>query len=346
MPRSGSLPAGSTHYRRRRPVIALPHSPWFAPLLAAALSAAALVAAGAPPRPFAAGPPDRPIVARPAGCPRRRARDLGGVSPGRVAVSRHRSPVGRSGSSAWAAVTAVSVADDWIGVRPPVRLAVHALAALAVASALLRTDAAEGFSLPLVLAVAGHRVRHRVVRQSVQLHGRQRRARGGDGDLRVRRFRRGPHCAREFRADACFALVAATSVFLVVNLPPARTFMGDGGSVGLGFLAAVFGFSGIRAGTWPAWFPLLVFLPFVADATVTVLRRLARGDHLVRSTPDALLSTVAPDGARAPRHLAVLRRSDRRHVDLGIVHAGGRAGRGLVGACRVGRRDRRSFCRH
>jgi UDP-N-acetylmuramyl pentapeptide phosphotransferase/UDP-N-acetylglucosamine-1-phosphate transferase len=82
------------------------------------------------------------------------------------------------------------------------------------------------------------------------------------------------------RADACFALVAATSVFLAVNLPPARVFMGDGGSIGLGFLAAVFGLAGIHAGIWPAWFPLLVFLPFVADATLTVLRRLARGDHL------------------------------------------------------------------
>ena len=49
--------------------------------------------------------------------------------------------------------------------------------------------------------------------------------------------------------------------------------MGDGGSVGLGFLAAAFGYAGIRAEIWPAWFPLLVFLPFVADATVTVLRR-------------------------------------------------------------------------
>ena len=32
-------------------------------------------------------------------------------------------------------------------------------------------------------------------------------------------------------ADVYFALAAATLAFLVVNLPPARTFMGDGGSV-------------------------------------------------------------------------------------------------------------------
>jgi UDP-N-acetylmuramyl pentapeptide phosphotransferase/UDP-N-acetylglucosamine-1-phosphate transferase len=81
-------------------------------------------------------------------------------------------------------------------------------------------------------------------------------------------------------ADVFLALAAATLVFLRVNLPPARTFMGDGGSVGLGFLAAAFGFYGIRAEMWPSWFPLLVFLPFAADATTTVVRRIARGDHL------------------------------------------------------------------
>jgi UDP-N-acetylmuramyl pentapeptide phosphotransferase/UDP-N-acetylglucosamine-1-phosphate transferase len=56
--------------------------------------------------------------------------------------------------------------------------------------------------------------------------------------------------------------------------------MGDGGSVPLGFLAAVFGLSGIEAGTWPPWFPILVFLPFVADATVTVIRRIIGGKHM------------------------------------------------------------------
>ena len=81
-------------------------------------------------------------------------------------------------------------------------------------------------------------------------------------------------------ADALFALVSATLVFFVVNRPPAKTFMGDCGSVGLGFLAGAFGYGGIRAGMWPPWFPLLVFLPFVADATMTMLRRIARGDHL------------------------------------------------------------------
>lgn len=69
------------------------------------------------------------------------------------------------------------------------------------------------------------------------------------------------------------ALAAATIPFLAVNRPPARMFLGDVGAVPLGFLAAAFGIGGIAAGTWPLWFPVLVFLPFVADATATLARR-------------------------------------------------------------------------
>lgn len=73
------------------------------------------------------------------------------------------------------------------------------------------------------------------------------------------------------------ALFAAGIPFLFYNAPPARLFLGDVGSVPLGFLAAVFGLTGWMEGWWPAWFPLLVFLPFIADASVTLARRLLRG---------------------------------------------------------------------
>ena len=79
--------------------------------------------------------------------------------------------------------------------------------------------------------------------------------------------------------DAIFlwALVAAIAPCLVVNFPPAKLFIGDVGAVSLGFLAATFGISGWYEGTWPGWFPLLVFLPFIADATVTLVSRAFRG---------------------------------------------------------------------
>ncbi|MGE3916995.1 MAG: glycosyltransferase family 4 protein [Hyphomicrobiaceae bacterium] len=70
------------------------------------------------------------------------------------------------------------------------------------------------------------------------------------------------------------AIVAgAAAGFLVWNFDPARIFLGDAGSIPLGFLAAGIGISGWQRGTWPFWLPLLAFSPFVVDATVTVIRR-------------------------------------------------------------------------
>jgi UDP-N-acetylmuramyl pentapeptide phosphotransferase/UDP-N-acetylglucosamine-1-phosphate transferase len=78
-------------------------------------------------------------------------------------------------------------------------------------------------------------------------------------------------------APILWALMAAIAPCLILNFPPARLFMGDVGAVPLGFVAATFGLSGWYAGMWPGWFPLLVFLPFVADASVTLVLRLLRG---------------------------------------------------------------------
>jgi len=70
---------------------------------------------------------------------------------------------------------------------------------------------------------------------------------------------------------------AAAIGFLYFNLPPAKVFMGDAGSISLGFLAAAMGLWGWQQGYWGAWFPLLVFSPFVVDASVTLLKRALRG---------------------------------------------------------------------
>jgi UDP-GlcNAc:undecaprenyl-phosphate GlcNAc-1-phosphate transferase len=79
---------------------------------------------------------------------------------------------------------------------------------------------------------------------------------------------------------ACVALAAACAGFLVYNFPPARVFMGDAGSIPLGFLAGALGLHGVLSGAWQAWFPLLVFSPFIIDATVTLLRRLVAGERV------------------------------------------------------------------
>jgi UDP-N-acetylmuramyl pentapeptide phosphotransferase/UDP-N-acetylglucosamine-1-phosphate transferase len=77
-----------------------------------------------------------------------------------------------------------------------------------------------------------------------------------------------------------FAVASAALGFLFFNLHPAKVFMGDAGSIPLGFLAAAFGVLGWQQNYWPFWFPMLVFSPFVADATITLFKRALRGEKL------------------------------------------------------------------
>jgi UDP-GlcNAc:undecaprenyl-phosphate GlcNAc-1-phosphate transferase len=81
-------------------------------------------------------------------------------------------------------------------------------------------------------------------------------------------------------AAFCAAVAAAALAFLRFNFPPARIFMGDAGSIPLGFLAAALGIMGAQQGVWPWLFPLLVFSPFIVDASVTLTRRGLRGEKI------------------------------------------------------------------
>ncbi len=75
----------------------------------------------------------------------------------------------------------------------------------------------------------------------------------------------------------CVVVAAAALGFLLFNFHPAKIFMGDAGSIPLGFLAAALGIWGWQRGDWPYWLPLLVFSPFIVDATVTLAKRSWRG---------------------------------------------------------------------
>ena len=78
------------------------------------------------------------------------------------------------------------------------------------------------------------------------------------------------------------AIASAAGAFLLFNFHPARIFMGDAGSTLFGFLAACLGLVGWQLGIWTLWFPGLVFSPFIVDATVTLARRLLRGEKVWR----------------------------------------------------------------
>lgn len=75
------------------------------------------------------------------------------------------------------------------------------------------------------------------------------------------------------------ALAGGAAGFLRFNLHPARVFMGDAGSIPLGFMAAALGLEGALRGAWAPWFVPVVFAPFIVDASVTLARRMLRGER-------------------------------------------------------------------
>lgn len=78
-------------------------------------------------------------------------------------------------------------------------------------------------------------------------------------------------------------VAAAAGGFLLFNFPPARIFMGDVGSSTLGLLAAVFSLWGSRDGVFPFWIAILIFSPFVFDASATLIRRLLKRENILRA---------------------------------------------------------------
>jgi UDP-N-acetylmuramyl pentapeptide phosphotransferase/UDP-N-acetylglucosamine-1-phosphate transferase len=84
-------------------------------------------------------------------------------------------------------------------------------------------------------------------------------------------------------ADPTAALLAAGIVgaaigFLVWNWSPARIFLGDVGSVPLGYLSGFLLLDLATRGRWKI--ALILPLYFLADATITLLRRLLRGERI------------------------------------------------------------------
>jgi UDP-N-acetylmuramyl pentapeptide phosphotransferase/UDP-N-acetylglucosamine-1-phosphate transferase len=76
------------------------------------------------------------------------------------------------------------------------------------------------------------------------------------------------------------AAAAAALAFLRWNWQPARLFMGDVGSVPLGYLLGWLLLTLAGSGYWAQ--ALILPLYFLADASWTLLRRLARGEKIWR----------------------------------------------------------------
>jgi len=75
---------------------------------------------------------------------------------------------------------------------------------------------------------------------------------------------------------AGLVLAAAAAGFLLWNWPPARLFLGDVGSIGLGYLI---GWLLLGLAASGQWIPALLLAAYhLADATLTLLLRLSRGE--------------------------------------------------------------------
>jgi UDP-N-acetylmuramyl pentapeptide phosphotransferase/UDP-N-acetylglucosamine-1-phosphate transferase len=81
-------------------------------------------------------------------------------------------------------------------------------------------------------------------------------------------------------APLAAAIIGATVGFLVWNWSPARIFLGDVGSVPLGYLLGFLLIALAARGRWQI--ALILPLYFLADATITLARRVLHGDRVWR----------------------------------------------------------------
>ena len=172
------------------------------------------------------------------------------------------------------ALALVSLADDYRSLPVVVRLAAHFAAA-----ALAAVELGAGAAITVLVAFA--------IAWMTNLYNFMDGADGLAGGMAVIGFSAYAVAAHAAGAPALamasIALASASAGFLAFNFPPARVFLGDVGSIPLGFLAGALGIAGFAAGAWPAWFPVMVFSPFIADASLTLLRRITRRERVWRA---------------------------------------------------------------
>lgn len=183
----------------------------------------------------------------------------------------------------WAAlllVVGVSFLDDVRGLPAGWRLLAHLAAGYAVGAVLLYPDFGLAAALPAALAIAW----------LCNLYNFMDGSDGLAGGMTLIGFAAYGIASLSAGSSAfallSFSVAAAAAAFLMFNFHPARVFLGDVGAVPLGFLAAAFGLIGWLQRDWTWWFPLLVFSPFIVDATVTLLRRAARRERIWQAHRD------------------------------------------------------------
>ncbi len=117
------------------------------------------------------------------------------------------------------------------------------------------------------------------------------------------------------------AIVGAAIGFLVWNWSPAQIFLGDVGSVPLGYLTGYLLISAAVRGQWRI--ALILPLYFLADATITLFRRLLRGERVWHAHREHFYQRAVQRGLS---HAAVVRRVIA--ADLVLIGCGWAAANG------------------
>jgi UDP-N-acetylmuramyl pentapeptide phosphotransferase/UDP-N-acetylglucosamine-1-phosphate transferase len=197
----------------------------------------------------------------------------------------------QSGQSGWilsmlVLIVVISLWDDWTELPPGLRFVVHAVAAAGVTiGGGLTIDALGLPGLPVVqLGWLAAPLTILCLMWMTNLYNFMDGMDGFAGGMTVMGFGFLGYLAwaggDSFVAVLSLLTVGATGGFLIFNRPPARIFMGDAGSTLLGFLAGTLSVLEAHRGLFDLWVPILIFSPFIVDATTTLFRRLLRGEKI------------------------------------------------------------------
>jgi Fuc2NAc and GlcNAc transferase len=180
-------------------------------------------------------------------------------------------------------VGAVGWRDDTRGLRPAVRLTVHLAVAFWTVYMFHGLPVVRVGSTSLAVGAAGYLLGVLGIVWSINLFNFMDGIDGlaasqavlifGSGALLL--FFRGDHSLGT--VSACVA--GSSAGFLVWNWPPAKIFLGDVGSGAIGYLVAALAIASENNRSVPLLAFAIISGLFVADATITLMRRVARGER-------------------------------------------------------------------
>ncbi|MBE2268106.1 MAG: glycosyltransferase family 4 protein [Anaerolinea sp.] len=193
-------------------------------------------------------------------------------------------------------LTGISLYDDWIKAVPTkIRLLLHLIAALVIVLTTFTLRPAE-IALPIpgvtVVLLSGILAFGLLVVWITGFTNMFNFMDGADGIAGLHTLLAGTGWSVLFLLEGetsltlISLLIAATSAgFLVHNTSPARIFMGDSGSVFLGFTLASLPVLGFVGTVNPDIFVVgaMFVLPFVVDATYTIIKRWRNGENVLEA---------------------------------------------------------------